>query len=63
MIVDRSPRWRERRCWLLGAMSIGRGTLFVAVIDTHRQASSFVKAIAARDRDPSSGEHLLAVAA
>ena len=44
MIVDRSQRWRERRCrWIPGATEIDPKTLSVDVIDTRRQAAPFVK--------------------
>lgn len=44
MIVDRTQRWRERRChWLPGTSEIDPKTLSVDVIDTRRQAAPFVK--------------------
>lgn len=64
MIVDRSPRWRERRCrWLPNATNIGPGSLSVDVIDTRRQASSFVKVITSRDQCRTPGMSLLALGA
>jgi hypothetical protein len=44
MIVDRTQRWRERRChWLAETSEIDPKTLSVDVIDTRRQAAPFVK--------------------
>lgn len=44
MIVDRAQRWRDRRCrWVPDSEEIDPAALSVDVIDTRRQAASFVK--------------------
>lgn len=44
MIVDRTQRWRDRRCrWVPGVSEIDSKALSVDVIDTRRQAAPFVK--------------------